>query len=86
MSWFKPGAWAQATDPFDWPGSGYHHHGDGDGDDHAIAIMLEVLEIVRKAEERAVRTGLAADRRSGPAVGVMNFVRWIEPAIMEQLQ
>ncbi|MGH3787539.1 MAG: hypothetical protein ACRDRG_13530 [Pseudonocardiaceae bacterium] len=36
----------QATGPFDWPGSGHHHH--GDADDHAIAIMLEVLEIVRK--------------------------------------
>lgn len=83
VPWFTPGTWVQAADPFDWPGSGHDHH--DHGDDHAIAIMLEVLEIVRKAEERAAaRTGPPAGRRPGPSVGVMNFVRWIEPAIVEE--
>lgn len=53
VSWFKPGTWVQAVDPFDWPDSGHGHH--DHGDDHAIAVMLEVLEIVRKAEARVER-------------------------------
>lgn len=83
VPWFTPGTRVQAADPFDWPGSGHDHH--DHGDDHAIAIMLEVLEIIRKAEERAAaRTGPPTGRRPGPFAGVMNFVRWIEPAIMEE--
>jgi hypothetical protein len=85
VSWFKPGMWVQAADPFDWPDSSHDDH--GRGDDHAIAVMLEVLEIIRKAEERATApTALAADRRSVPSVGAMNFARWIEPTIVEQPQ
>ncbi|MGH3873004.1 MAG: hypothetical protein ACRDSR_16110, partial [Pseudonocardiaceae bacterium] len=72
--------WVQAADAFDWPGSGHDH-----GDHYAIAVMLEVLEIVRRAEERVVaQTGPSPVRRPGSAAGVMNFARWIEPAIVAE--
>jgi hypothetical protein len=82
VPWFKPGTWVQAADPFDWPDTGHAHHGHGDGDEQAIAVMLEVLDIVRKAEERSAPAFRAlASEPSGPTVGSMNFARWIEPGL-----
>jgi hypothetical protein len=76
VSWFKPGPWVQAAEPFDWPTCEMDHHHHDDCDQQAVATMLEVMDIVQKATSRDRSLGL---RAGGP--GLMSFGRWIEPHV-----
>jgi hypothetical protein len=77
VSWFKPGPWVQAAEPFDWPTCEMDHDHHDDCDQQAVATMLEVMDIVQKATSRDRSLGL----RSG-GLGLMSFGRWIEPHVL----
>jgi hypothetical protein len=67
VSWFKPGKWVQASNPFYWP-----EVQSSMGDDReAIDIMLKVLEIIRAASANLII------RR----FGISSFMRAIESFI-----
>ena len=77
ISWFKPGKWVQASNPFYWPEHNNHHphHHNGSNEQQEIENMLKIMEIIQTSlPTDKIRTRISHKLPGG----MMNFLHIIE--------